>query len=125
MEVRGNWTYQLTFKPAALFRNTYIADYEGYFLNMIVISFYYERLNFQSAVFNDTKLADIVSEDFMSNYGIDHRFGFKIGFALYLEFLTGKALWGFSPQLRWLTMHLVGYLISFAGFATISVRNIS
>jgi len=85
MFVSNNWTYELTLKPFAFFRNTFYSKYHGgqYLSNSFVISFYYERLNFKSAEFNGTKLIDIVNDSFISKYGIDNRFGIKIGLAFY------------------------------------------
>lgn len=86
MYVSGNWIYEITFKPAAFFYNTYIftdRETDDKFFNSFVLSFYYERLNLKSAEFNGTKLDKMVSNDFINKYGIDNRFGFKIGFAFY------------------------------------------
>jgi hypothetical protein len=86
MSVSGNWIYEITFKPATLFGDTYVFtdrenDYK--FLKSFVLSLYYERLNLKSAEFNGTKIDKMVSSDFINKYGIDNRFGFKIGFAFY------------------------------------------
>lgn len=87
MSVGGNLRFELTCKPLAFFRNAYYDhySYSGFeiFLNSLVIGFYYERFNFQTAQFGGTNLRDAVDNEFISKYGIDHRFGFKIGFAFY------------------------------------------
>ena len=85
MWVSNNWTYELIIKPFAFFRNTFYSKYHGgqYLSNSFVISFYYERLNFRSSEFNGTKLIEIVNDSFISKYGIDNRFGIKIGLAFY------------------------------------------
>jgi hypothetical protein len=84
---RKNLICEMRFKPYALFTNSYV-DTDGdigfrEFLKTIAFSFYYERFNFKSTEFNGTKLSQVVSAEFMSKYGIDHRFGFKIGIAFY------------------------------------------
>jgi len=86
MYVSGNWIYEITFKPAAFLYNTYIftdRETDDKFLSSFVLSFYYERLNLKSAEFNGTTIDKMVSSDFINKYGIDNRFGFKIGFAFY------------------------------------------
>ncbi|MGZ4089086.1 MAG: hypothetical protein ACXVNO_00080 [Bacteroidia bacterium] len=86
MSVSGNWIYEITIKPAALFGNTYVftdRETDDKFFSSFVLSFYYERLNFKSAEFNGTTINKMVSSDFINKYGIDNRFGFKIGFAFY------------------------------------------
>lgn len=81
----GNWVYELTLKPFAFFKNTYynIREENFKFANSFIISFYYEKLNFKSAEFNGTTIDKIVSQTFLNKYGIDNRFGFKIGIGLY------------------------------------------
>jgi hypothetical protein len=49
----------------------------------MVISFYYERLNFGSSTFNGTAMQEVVTSEFFEKYKIDHRFGFKIGLTFY------------------------------------------
>jgi hypothetical protein len=71
-----HWTYEITFKPVAFFKKAYKP-------NIFVISFFYQRLNLRTAAFDQTKLEDMVSSSFMTTYGMDHRFGFKLGFAFY------------------------------------------
>ena len=86
MDVTGNWICEITIKPVAFFENAFINTTKkgkGKFGKSFVLSFYYERLNFKSAEFNGTKVNQIVTSDFINKYGIDNRFGFKIGFALY------------------------------------------
>lgn len=86
MNITGNWIYEITFKPAAFLYNTYIftdRETDDKFFSSFVLSFYYERLNLKSAEFNGTTIDKMVSSDFINKYGIDNRFGFKIGFAFY------------------------------------------
>jgi hypothetical protein len=87
MAVSKNWRYEISFKPATLFGNSYYALSDGVNANVIwksfILSFYYEYQNFKSAAFNGTYLRDIVSQPFLDNYGVDHRFGLKLGFAFY------------------------------------------
>ena len=86
MTVGDTWIYEVTMKPAAFFENSYInlEDREtGSFWDCIVISFFYERVNFRSAEFNGTKVADMVTPAFMDKYGLDERYGIKIGLAFY------------------------------------------
>ncbi|MCW3083349.1 MAG: hypothetical protein JWP12_715 [Bacteroidetes bacterium] len=86
MGISDNWTYELTLKPYAFFSNSYISFTSGsddIIWKSICVSFFYERLNFKSAEFNGTPLSTMVKPEFMNKYGIDNRFGFKIGFAFY------------------------------------------
>lgn len=73
---------ELTCKPGTFFRKT-DSDTKNAFINAISFSLYYERFNFKSGEFNGGKLSEMVSESFMTEYGIDHRFGFKFGLSFY------------------------------------------
>jgi hypothetical protein len=84
--ITRNWKFELTFKPAAFFRDTYIdTEYKhgGDFANAFSLTLFYERVNFATAEFNGTKFSSFLSNDFMRKYAFDNRFGFKIGFSLY------------------------------------------
>lgn len=86
MGVVSNWTCELTFKPYAFFENAYIdtENYSAYDIGKTIsLSIFYERLNFQSANFNGTNFSQMVNTSFMDKYGIDNRFGFKVGFMFY------------------------------------------
>lgn len=87
MSILDNWRYEITLKPFSFFHNTFIAvrnrSYNNPLADAFILSFYYERQNFNSAQFNGTPLSEVMSEVFMNKYGIDNRFGIKLGFAFY------------------------------------------
>lgn len=85
MGVSKNWTYEITMKPLAFFKNTFYSKSSPnqLLLCSMVISFYYERLNFGSSTFNGTAMQEVVTSEFFEKYKIDHRFGFKIGLTFY------------------------------------------
>ncbi|NOQ74805.1 MAG: hypothetical protein GQ574_22515 [Crocinitomix sp.] len=81
-----NLICEMTFKPYAIFKNSYIeGNYFDFieFLKTIAISFYYERFNFKNTEFKGMEVRELVPDEFMTKYGVDNRFGFKIGLAFY------------------------------------------
>ena len=83
---KGNYSVELTMKPYSFFKNSYVRTSEIHWKDLLkstVISFYYERLNIQSGTFDGLRLDQMVNANFITKYGIDHRFGVKIGLALY------------------------------------------
>jgi hypothetical protein len=84
--ISKSWKYELTFKPQAFFEDAYIDvnnQEPGDFWKTFSISFFYEKINFKTAEFNGTKFSTFLTNDFMTKYAFDNRFGFKIGFSLY------------------------------------------
>lgn len=53
------------------------------FLDIIVISLYYERFNLKSATFGEEKLNTFVSEKFTEKYSNQNYFGIKLGIGIY------------------------------------------
>jgi hypothetical protein len=81
---KRTYVAELSFKPLAFFRNCYLQSENKYkFLDFIVVSLYYERLNFKKAEFDTMKFTNMVNDPFFTKNGIDNRFGFNIGFAIY------------------------------------------
>jgi hypothetical protein len=82
--MQHNWKFELTFKPVAFF-----PDYESGVDDdpesdiTLTLSFYYERLNLKTAEFNGTKFSSFLTNDFMTKYAFDNRFGFKVGISFY------------------------------------------
>ncbi len=87
LDLKKNYALELTFKPTAFFKNSYIDFQKSVDANEIwktlVISLYYEKLNFKESTFDSMKLDKIVNSNFMNQFGIDHRFGVKVGFGFY------------------------------------------
>lgn len=86
ISVSKNWTYELSFKPAAFFGNTFLntEDYEpSEIWEGFIISFYYQRLNFATAEFNGTPFSKMTSDEFNKKYALDNRFGIKLGMSFY------------------------------------------
>jgi hypothetical protein len=84
--ITKSWKYELTFKPQAFFEDVYIDvnnSVPGDFWKTFSLSFFYEKVNFKTAEFNGTKFSTFLTNDFMTKYAFDNRFGFKIGFSLY------------------------------------------
>ena len=81
-----NYGLELSFKPYAFFKNSYI-NFEQRtsqkFLKAITCSIYYERFNLKDADFGGVKFTDMVTKGFISKYGATNRFGFTIGWSLY------------------------------------------
>ncbi len=82
------WTYELSLKPLAFFRNTYSDSKKNekvlkFLSNKLIVTFFYEQLNFQNTEFNGTPIRQMVSNGFMNKYSTDTRYGFKIGIGLY------------------------------------------
>jgi hypothetical protein len=84
--ISKSWKYEITFKPQAFFEDVYIDvdDWSaGDFWKTISISLFYEKVNFKTAEFNDTKFSTFLTNEFMTKYAFDNRYGFKVGFSLY------------------------------------------
>jgi hypothetical protein len=84
--ISKSWKYELTLKPQAFFTDVYtdVDDLQpGDFWKTFSISFFYEKINFKTAEFNGTKFSTFLTNDFMTKYAYDNRFGFKVGFSLY------------------------------------------
>jgi len=83
---KANYSVELTMKPYTFFKNGYVRTNDLHWKDLLksaVISFYYERLNIQNGTFDGLRLDQMVNADFIAKYGIDHRFGVKVGWALY------------------------------------------
>jgi hypothetical protein len=86
MRISNNIIYECTFKPYALGGNAYVLSNlkrKNDLWKSIAISVYYEQLNIKSAVFNGTRIDQMVAPGFLDKYGVDKRVGFKIGLSFY------------------------------------------
>jgi len=81
LTISKNWIYEVLFKVWT-FKNEGFPNIAHY-KSSIILSFHYERVNFGTSEFNDISISQMLSNNFMEKYRIDHRFGFKIAWGFY------------------------------------------
>lgn len=80
------YTIELSFKPYKFFHSKFYTPKEFRLKSLykhILISLYYERLNFRNATFNATPLTKYVNQTFISKYSRINQFGVKLGLGIY------------------------------------------
>lgn len=80
------YTVELSFKPYKFFNSKFHTPNELRLKNIykhILISLYYERLNFKNATFNNTPLTKYVDQSFINKYSGINQFGIKLGLGIY------------------------------------------
>ena len=86
ISLKGIYSIQLSFKPYCFFHSEmtdvlHMKVKDIY--KFIIISFYYEQLNFRNANFDGLPLNQIVKQPFIDKYDKINNFGIKLGLGLY------------------------------------------
>lgn len=85
-QIKNNYSVEISAKPYTIMKNGYFRLREGNWNDMwklITVGFYYERLDIENATFNGMPFAKVVTNKFISRYGVDHCYGVKLGLSLY------------------------------------------
>lgn len=86
LDVRKVYCGSIYFKPFTLSKKSVNDSFEktvNEWRHKIIVGFHYERLNLSDSDFYGVSIPQLVSTDFMSKHGIEHRFGFSLGFGIY------------------------------------------
>lgn len=86
LEMRSNYSFEVAIKPYTFFHNGFkiFGSIERKDIwRFITLSFYIEQLNLKDANFQGVRFDNMVNSNFISKYGVDRRYGIKLGFALY------------------------------------------